>query len=431
MKIAVLGGGTAGYIAATHLTKMLPNAELVHVFSSQIPTIGVGEGTTPRFPGWLAETTGLSFEDIVAHCDGTLKHGTRFDGWGAAPQSFTNRFHPASSIGYHFDAAKVVALMSDHVRARYVDAKVSMIENDGVEAIVHLEEGQSERCDYVIDARGFPAGANSGRDQDGAELIRLDWIPTGKAQLRWLPRVEQEAVTRAVARPHGWIFMIPLKDRISAGYLYNGECATEDEVSADYDAFLSSEGITGWSRRGELNFPNFLRRELFDGRVFRVGNAASFVEPLEATSIGASILQVRNAAHWISHCDPKGPPVSEHIAHFNKAMRTYVIRNSLFISWHYACGAPWDTPFWRYASQGLERAAQNPDAAMHLESMYEFVEAGQALPGPMLSKYDDAENWQSDIYPLLKLFVPYGNFSELNFAQVGHGIGFYEKGAAA
>ena len=49
MRIAVLGGGTAGFIAACHLTRSLPHVELLHVFDTRIPTIGVGEGTTPRF----------------------------------------------------------------------------------------------------------------------------------------------------------------------------------------------------------------------------------------------------------------------------------------------------------------------------------------------------------------------------------------------
>jgi len=43
MRIAVLGGGTAGFIAAAHLTRHLPQAELLHVFDSRIPTIGVGK----------------------------------------------------------------------------------------------------------------------------------------------------------------------------------------------------------------------------------------------------------------------------------------------------------------------------------------------------------------------------------------------------
>jgi tryptophan 7-halogenase len=59
MRIAVLGGGTAGFIAAAHFTKAFPRAELLHVFDSRIPTIGVGEGTTPRFPAWFEEITGL------------------------------------------------------------------------------------------------------------------------------------------------------------------------------------------------------------------------------------------------------------------------------------------------------------------------------------------------------------------------------------
>ena len=58
MRIAVVGGGTAGFIAAAHVTRSLPEAELLHVFDSSIPTIGVGEGTTPRFPVWLEEVTG-------------------------------------------------------------------------------------------------------------------------------------------------------------------------------------------------------------------------------------------------------------------------------------------------------------------------------------------------------------------------------------
>jgi hypothetical protein len=58
--------------------------------------------------------------------------------------------------------------------------------------------------------------------------------------------------------------------------------------------------------------------------------------------------------------------------------------------------------------------------------MEEFVEAGRALPGLALSAYEDQDQWDREVYPLLKLYRPFGNFSELNFAQVGHGIGYYD-----
>ncbi len=124
MRIAVLGGGTAGFIAAAHFTRTLPQAQLLHIFDTNLPTIGVGEGTTPRFPGWFEETTGLGFPDLAARCGATLKRGTRFDGWGNAGSEFLHRFQPVRLIGYHFDAAELVRVLAEHVCAKQVDARV-------------------------------------------------------------------------------------------------------------------------------------------------------------------------------------------------------------------------------------------------------------------------------------------------------------------
>ena len=107
-------------------------------------------------------------------------------------------------------------------------------------------------------------------------------------------------------------------------------------------------------------------------------------------------------------------------------MVSFVCRNSLFVAWHYACGSRWDTAFWRYARRGLERARNSDVARPHLAAMEEFVEAGRALPGLALSACEDQDQWDREVYPLLRIYRPFGNFSELNFAQVGHGIGYYD-----
>jgi hypothetical protein len=57
--------------------------------------------------------------------------------------------------------------------------------------------------------------------------------------------------------------------------------------------------------------------------------------------------------------------------------------------------------------------------------MEQFIEAGRALPGQRLSACDNQEEWERELFPLMKLYRPFGNFSALNFAQVGHGIGYY------
>jgi tryptophan halogenase len=231
-------------------------------------------------------------------------------------------------------------------------------------------------------------------------------------------------VTRAVARPHGWIFQIPLRDWTSTGYIFNPTLSTDAEVDADYTAFLQEEGVHEWQSRGGLVFPNFVRKQLFDGRVFRGGNAACFLEPLEATAIGSAIQHARAAAHWMAeHPTPLG--AEDDVAHYNEALLTNVCRDSLFLAWHYACGSRWDTPFWRHARQGLGRARANPWAAPQLAAMQPFVAAGRKVPAQTLAQCGSQDEWDQRIFPLLKLFRPYGNFSELNFAQVGHGIGCY------
>jgi tryptophan halogenase len=423
MRIAILGGGTAGFIAAAHLTRSLPGADLVHVFDSRIPTIGVGEGTTPRFPVWLEEVTGLGFSDLADRCGATLKTGTRFDGWGAHGTEFLNRFQPVRLIGYHFDATQVVGVIGDYIRAERIDARV-----DGLRTLVHgvevvLTDGTTLLCDYVFDARGFPRAA--GGDARPDDLVRLDWIPTGRANLRWLPPGGLSGVTRAAARPYGWIFQIPLRDATSAGYIFNPRINSDAEVDADFTAFLQEDGVPAWTHRGMLDFPNFLRRRFFDGRVFWVGNSASFLEPLEATGIATAIVEIRSATHWIADHGPDSSTDIDELEAFNEGMVAFVCCNSLFVAWHYACGSRWDTAFWRYARQGLERARDSDIASDHLEEMAEFVEAGRTLPGRSLSACVDQDAWDREVYPLLKIYRPFGNFSELNFAQVGHGIGYY------
>lgn len=424
MRVAVLGAGTAGFVAAAQFSKALPQAELLHVFDSQLPTIGVGEGTTPRFPGWFEDVTGLSFETLAERCGATLKTGTQFEGWGSAGRTFINRFQPVRLVGYHFDAASVVQVLAEHVRAERVDARVTALlrQPDGVR--LQLQGGQNMLCDYVFDCRGFPRSTNAGQGAED-EVLALDWIPTGRAMLRRIAPGGFSGVTRAIARPHGWIFQIPLRDWTSTGYIYNPGLSSDAEVDADYTRFLHEAGVAHWEPRGALAFPNFVRKQLFDGRVFRGGNAACFLEPLEATAIGSAIVLARAAGHWMAEHATKAGAEAE-VADYNQALLTNVCRDSLFLAWHYSGGSCWDTPFWRHARQGLDRARATPWAAAQLDAMKPFVAAGRRLPGPELAACGSQDEWDQRILPLLKLFRPYGNFSELNFAQVGHGIGCYE-----
>ncbi|MEO7084383.1 MAG: tryptophan 7-halogenase [Gemmatimonadaceae bacterium] len=426
MKVVILGGGTAGFIAAAHFTRYLPDAELLHIFDPSIPTIGVGEGTTPRFPGWFEEVTGLGFSVLAERCGATMKKGSRYENWGRYGQPFTHRFQPIHLFAYHFDAGPLVDILGEHVRATRIAGRVEAMHTTEVRVDLRLADGSAITCDYVFDARGFPRATNAdGKPMD--DILRLDWIPTNRVMIRRLAPGAPSEFSRAVARPHGWIFQVPLRDWTSCGYIFNAQLSTDEAVEEDFTSFLHGEGVTTWEPRVKLDFPNFVRRRSFDGRVFRGGNAASFIEPLEATAIGTAILQSRAAASWmLEHVRDAELDVGE-IDEFNDAMLTYICKDSLFVAWHYAGGSQWDTPFWRYAAKAIDRARASDVAREYVEEMQEYIEAARTLPGGAIASYEDQDAWDRDVYPLLRLFLPFGNFSELNFAQVGHGIGYYDS----
>ncbi|MDE2783183.1 MAG: tryptophan 7-halogenase, partial [Gemmatimonadota bacterium] len=117
-------------------------------------------------------------------------------------------------------------LLHEGTRARHIDAKVLDITRVNGGARVEFEGRAPECYDLVFDARGFP------RELHSDQHIDLPFIPTDTAVIRRCPAVFSEGqdgpvlqhtYTRAVARPHGWVFFIPLTAHTSYGYVFNGD----------------------------------------------------------------------------------------------------------------------------------------------------------------------------------------------------------------
>jgi tryptophan 7-halogenase len=419
MRIAVLGGGTAGTMAAVHVTWAFPDAELLHVVDSRIPILGVGESSTPAIPRWLAQVGGPGHDELRARCGSTLKRAGRFERWGTRHASFLHRFQPAGELAYHFDAGRLVEVLGERIRGPRLDAHVTAVESTGRSATVVLDGGARLPCDYVLDARGFPP-------QDDPESLPLSCIPTNAALVQFASSVGDPEVTRNVARPHGWVFVIPLADRTGTGYVHHATITPRAEVEADYEAFLREEGMEPVGERRRLRFPSFARRTTFDGAVMRVGNAASFTEPLEALSLGTAIFQLRSFTQWVRAAGEAGPrraPEPVRLRAFNEGLVSFARRNAIFLAWHYCAGSPWDTPFWAHARARFAAAGEHPELAADVARFHEFVDVARELPIDDLGEITDREAWNRRVFPRLRLHRPYGNFSELNVAQVGHGIG--------
>ena len=135
----------------------------------------------------------------------------------------------------------------------------------------------------------------------------------------------------------------------SYGYIFNRDVSDLAEVESDFDAFLATDGVAEFEQRAVIPFPNFVHRRIYDGAVARIGNAAAFMEPLEATAIVSAQLQVGMVLHTrlnrpAAHLERDAPAV-------NRFLINNMLCYGLFVGWHYSCGSIYDSAFWRHAQR--------------------------------------------------------------------------------
>ena len=393
-KIAVVGRGTAGSLAAANVTRLHPagDHELHHIYDSRIPVIGVGEGSWPSLVEHLQQLTELSHETVQQRLKGTRKYGVAFEGWGRRNRDFTHYFTPQQvSYAYHLSADLMTDLLHESTRARHIDANVTGITRVDGGAEVAFEDRAPERYDLVFDARGFP------REIDPARHIHISFIPTDTAVIRRCPAiigdgqdgpVLQHTYTRAVARPHGWIFVIPLVAHTSYGYIFNRGVSSLAEVETDFDAFLEADGVPEFEQRAVIPFPNFVHRRIYDGAVARIGNRAAFMEPLEATAIVSAQFQIGMVLQTrlnrpVEHLERDAPVV-------NRFLVDNMLCYGLFVGWHYSRGSRYDSRFWRYArDRAWPKHRQTADPqAVGCAALRKFDEMLELLNRPVIDKAD-------------------------------------------
>ncbi|MFK7768718.1 MAG: tryptophan 7-halogenase [Mariniblastus sp.] len=417
MRVVIVGGGTAGHMALAHVSNHWPDVELVHIFDSRRPTIGVGEGTTPDFIQWLG-TIGISFDDLVSHCNATRKRGLSFEGWGKHNSYFEHEFLPRSQQAVHFSAAKLPELLASRSKFSRIDDSVQTIETQTDCAIITTEKGQRVKAGLVIDARGFPR-------ELGSDIHSFDWVTTDSALVTKTPTTYELTITRSIARKFGWVFCIPLRNETSFGYVYNSTICTQAEVKKDFDRFLNEQNVSQPTDFRCLKFPNFVRGDVFDGHVFHIGNCASFLEPLEATAIGVIVLQLQLLLHWREQTNLN---MSNQLAteRINRIHEDTLLKISVFIAWHYSAGSQFETPFWQIAADRFHRLAQEPAFASLLKQLYAMQNAAAAISPITLAKLNTEDS--------LKLHFPdetsrenFGGYSKFSFAQIGSGLGWNQS----
>ena len=401
-RIVIVGGGTAGWMAAAALSKMKaghPRLEIVLVESEQIGTVGVGEATIPPFVDFN-RLLGIDETEMLAAVQGTYKIGIQFVNWGQVGQSYLHPFgnygyeidgvsfrhvwHRMKQMGdprpmqvfnletmaahfgkfartqdyarddlppmnhaYHIDATRYARFLRSFAEARGVvrrEGKVADVTLDaqsGHVASLTMDDGAELPGDFFVDCSGFRGLLIEQALKTGYE----DWshyLPCDRAVA--LPCEREDGsppspFTRATAHSAGWQWQVPLQHRNGNGHVYCSQYMSDDEAHAILVANLA--GKPG----ADPNFLRFVtgrRKKFWNRNVVALGLAAGFMEPLESTSIHLVNTGINKLVALLSL---DGVTQAQEDT-FNRLTTREYVRIRDFLVLHYNATARDDSPFW-------------------------------------------------------------------------------------
>ena len=402
-KIVIVGGGTAGWMAAAALSKTIGcrTHSITLVESEQIGTVGVGEATIPMISLFNNKVLGIDENEFMRETNATFKLGIEFVDWRKLGHSY---FHPFGLYGvdmegisfnhywlrwrqqggsldytkfnaeteaaravkfmrtshevgpkvmpdinyaFQFDAGLYAAYLRRYAEKRGVVRQEGMIvkinqnTDSGYIESVELENGNKVDGDFFIDCSGFKGLLIEGVFKAGYH----DWS-------HWLPVNRAAAVpcesagellpyTRATAREAGWQWRIPLQHRTGNGYVFSNQFISEDEASAKLLQRL--DGVVQKDPK-ILRFVTGVRKKCWIKNCLSMGLANGFLEPLESTSIHLVQVSISKLLTMFPH----GELNEKLIQRFNDEMHMEYDCVKDFLIAHYKITEREDTPFWKH-----------------------------------------------------------------------------------
>jgi len=417
-KVAIAGGGTAGWMAAAAVSKLMgKNLEIVLVESEMIGTIGVGEATIPTMV-FFNRLLDIDEADFMREVNGTYKLGIRFENWGGLDEQYIHAFGvtgkdcwacgfqhfwlrgrelgigggfgdyclervaaearkfshlPKNRLNYafHIDAsayARYLRGFSEGHGVRRQEGRISRVrvspDNGCIEAL-ELDDGTVVDADFFIDCTGMRALLIEQALHTGYESWS-QWLPCDSAVAVQTGSVSEPIpYTRSIAREAGWQWRIPLRHRVGNGIVYCSRYLSPEQAERTLLDNIEGETLT---KPLHIRFSPGRRRRQWHKNCLAVGLSSGFIEPLESTSI--HLIQ-QNIVRFLRMFPATGIHQSE-VDEFNRQADFDVERIRDFIILHYKLTSRTDTAFWRYC-----RSMDIPDSLEH--RMRIFRETGHVF----------------------------------------------------
>jgi len=413
MKVVIVGGGTAGWLCAALFANQnklykedkLPQIDVTVIESSDIPIIGAGEGTTALMQQFVANrfrALGKTELDFFKGSHALPKYGIRFRDWNGIGTEFLSPIQPSNTAAYNLDGE----FLSSAIEGNYYDSSISgylmsrgltdfhkdLKQNMNIHAyhfdahkvgeyfkkvciehgIKHIDAKVDDininpitgECDSVtLEGKTIPLEGDFWIDCTGfhRKLITkmgAKWVsyanelPTNSA-LPYIHQYEKGAEeakleTLAWSMPNGWMWQIPTQDRYGCGYVYSDRFVSDDQALAELQATTGRkiEPIR------KLKFDAGRLDKFWIKNVVSVGLSSSFLEPLQATSIHTSLIQLDTIFSNYFSFDKKEFFLNQNIEKYNNFMSYLLDEYKDLIRIHYYNKRN-DSDFWKYCNNEL------------------------------------------------------------------------------
>jgi len=424
-KIAIVGGGTAGWMAAMILAhKLGPRGVEISVLESPaVPIIGVGEGSTPWLRGFF-DMLGIEESEWMPQCNATYKCGITFDKWSTRP-GFESYFHPFASMldnltltqfvhnaqarvngldveahpdrffissylaknrmapkpsrnfpfdvwyGYHFDASLVGQFLHKKAVERGVKylachvTNVNLKEDGDIKSVTTKEMGEVE-ADFFVDCTGF-AGLLIQKALATPFVSFSENLFNDSAVAMPTPMGERiSSQTISAAMKHGWCWEIPLTNRYGNGYVYSSSFCSADEAERELREKLGMLDSPVEARHLKMRVGRVTKH--WNRNCLAVGLSQGFIEPLEATALLFIQRTVQQFVDALEDGD-MGDAVRDR---FNDKVNQHFEGTRDYIVTHYKTNTRKDTEYWR-------ANAENPKISDALLELYALWMSGKSI----------------------------------------------------
>jgi len=401
--VVIIGGGTAGWITASLLAKVLGKTiKITLVESETIGIVGVGEATIPPIINFN-NALGISEKDFIKATEGTIKLGIEFENWNKRGDSYMHAFGgigknfpfcdfhhfwvkqqqqgnkssfwdysvnyqsakqnkfakldqikgtslPGITYAYHFDAslyAKFLRQFSENIGVKRIEGIVKQVnQNDetGFIESIELDNGHKIDGDLFIDCTGMAALLIEKTLHAGFEDWS-HWLPCDRAVALPCESVKPiEPYTKSIAHDCGWRWRIPLQHRTGNGLVYSSKFMSDEQA---IDTLRQNLDAPALAQPRIIPFRTGRRRKQWSKNVISIGLSSGFLEPLESTSIHLIQTAAIRLLKFFPHNGIKSAEVSE----FNHQSKIEFENIRDFIILHYKLSSRDDSPFWRHCQR--------------------------------------------------------------------------------